>query len=357
VLRKLRPHLRDLHRSRIGEKARGGFLCLDMNEGIPGLPEAFVRRTLASIDSGFLCRYPEYHRLKQSLARRNGLGSENISLSNGSDGSIKNIFDAFIGKGDRVLMTDPTFAMYPVYCRMYEAEAEAVEYGADLAFPYDEFSARLRRGVKLAVVVNPNNPTGSILEPGRLLRLIQRARKADALFLVDEAYFYYHRETVMPWVRRYENLIVLRTFSKLCGLAAARIGYAAASAPVVECLRKVKSAFDVSALGVVLAQRILEEPGLMRRLMRSVAAGKAHLVRSLRRAGIPHVAGRANFVLIHCGEVVPEVVHRLAERRVLVSGGFRQESLQPYIRVTVGDRPTMERFLKAFLPVWRELDR
>lgn len=357
MLRKLRPHLRGLHRSRIGEKSRGGFLCLDMNEGVPGLPEAFVRRTLASLDSGFLCRYPEYHPLKEILARHNGLKPENISLSNGSDGSIKNIFDAFIGRGDRVLMTDPTFAMYPVYCRMYEARADVVEYGADLAFPYDEFSDRLRKGVKLAVVVNPNNPTGSILEPGRMLRLIQRARRADALLLVDEAYFYYYRETVMPWVRRYENLIVLRTFSKLCGLAAARIGYAAASAPVVDCLRKVKSAFDVSALGVVMAQRILEQPALMKRLMRSVAVGKAHLVRSLKRAGIPHVAGHANFVLMHCGESVPEVVRRLAQRRILVSGGFRQESLKPYIRVTVGDRRTMESFLKSFLPVWKELCR
>ena len=357
MLRKLRPHLRGLQRSRIGEKDRGGYLCLDMNEGIPGLPEAFVRRTLSSIDAGFLCRYPEYHGLKAILARHNGLKPENISLSNGSDGSIKNIFDAFIGRGDRVLMTDPTFAMYPVYCRMCEAKAEVVGYGPDLAFPFEEFWTRLKKGVKLAVIVNPNNPTGSILEPRRLLRLVQRARSADALLLVDEAYFYYYPETAMLWVRRYENLIVLRTFSKLCGLAAARIGYAAASVPVVEGLRKVKSAFDVSALGVVMAQRILEHPSLMARLMRSVAAGKDYLVERLRRVGIPHIAGHANFVLIDCGGDAEDAARRLAERRVLVSAGFRQENLGSYIRVTVGDRGTMDRFLKAFLPVWKELGR
>ncbi|MBI5240585.1 MAG: histidinol-phosphate aminotransferase family protein [Elusimicrobia bacterium] len=353
----LKPHLKALQRVRIGETSRAGFLRLDLNEG-PGLPEAFVREALAGVDPEFLSCYPEYHRLKGLLARHAGIKPENISLATGSDGAIKNIFEAFVGRGDRVLFTDPTFAMYPVYCRMFQARPLKVPYGKDLSFPLEDFAAALRPGLRLAVLVNPNNPTGTAVEPARILELVRRARRHGTLFLVDEAYFYFCPKTMMPWVRRCDNLIVLRTFSKLCGLAAGRLGYAAAHPEVVDGLRRVKSVFDVNALAAHLAERLLERPALLRRLTEDAAQGKRWLLSRLRAEGIPHVAGEANFVLIRSGRSLePWLVRGLAERKVLVSGGFSHEGLRDCVRVTTGHRAAMERFWSAFLPVWRALAR
>ena len=199
-----------------------------MNEGVPGLPSSFVKETLAGIDGEWLATYPEYHTLQEKLAIHNGLAPENLILSNGSDGAIKYIFDAYVSPGDRILLADPTFAMYPVYCRMFEAEPLVVPYRPDLSFPWQEFLDQMVPGVRLAVVVNPNNPTGSALPASRIIEMIRHAARYKILLLVDEAYFYYYPETVIQAVKEFENLIVLRTFSKLCGMAALRLGYAAA---------------------------------------------------------------------------------------------------------------------------------
>ena len=349
----IKSHLRGLKRTPLGETGRGGFLRLDLNEGA-GLPEGFVKMAASGLTSDFLSRYPEYHGLKKLLARHNHLRPENISLGNGSDGVIKNIFEVFVGKGDRVLMTDPTFAMYPIYCRMFQARARSVPYRVDLAFPYDEFSSRLVPGVRLAILVNPNNPTGTALAPERVLTLARKARRHGTLFLVDEAYFYFCPKTLMPWVGKPDNLIVLRTFSKLCGLAAGRLGYAAASPDIVHALRSTKSVFDVNSLSVFFAERLLREPALLGRLRAEARDGKEWILSRLRREGVPHVAGEANFILIECGpQAVARLVRMLARRKVLVSGGFPHEGLRGCIRVTTGSRSAMAGFWRNFLPMWR----
>ncbi len=334
--------LTDLHRTKPPQYSRHDYLRLDMNEGVPGLPSSFVKGILTGIDGKWLATYPEYHTLEGELAVHNGLAPENLILSNGSDAAIKYIFDAYVSPGDRILLTDPTFAMYPVYCRMFEAEPLVVPYRPDLSFPWQEFLDQMVPGVRLAVVVNPNNPTGSALPASRIIEMIRHAARHKILLLVDEAYFYYYPETVIQAVKEFENLIVLRTFSKLCGMAALRLGYAAACPAVIENLRKVRPTFDINGLAVLFGAKLLEEPALIQGLIQAAREGKDFLMQKLSEAGIPYVAGEANFVLINCGGRVDEIVNDLAEAKILVSGGFKHDFLKDYVRVTVGRKEVME---------------
>jgi histidinol-phosphate aminotransferase len=347
-----KEHLAELHRTNPHEDSRHGFLRLDMNEGVPGLPPDFIKETLAGVDQEYLATYPSHQNLQNKIAVHNQLALENIIVSNGSDAAIKYIFDAYVSPRDRVLLTDPTFAMYPVYCRMFETNLLTVAYNPDLSFPWDEFRAQLGPGVRLAVVVNPNNPTGHALTASQVLELVEQAAHHRILLVVDEAYFYYYHETVIQAVKEFRNLIVLRTFSKLCGMAALRLGYAAASAPIIENLRKVRPTFDINGLAVLFGERLLDHPEIIQALIREATMGKEFLMNKLAAAGIPFCAGSANFVLIHCGGKVDAVVRGLAQENILVSGGFQNDNLKPYVRVTVGHRINMERFWRAFLKVW-----
>jgi histidinol-phosphate aminotransferase len=344
--------LADLQRTKPPRYSRHDYLRLDMNEGVPGLPSGFVKGILAGIDSKWLAAYPEYHTLQDRLAVHNGLAPENLILSNGSDGAIKYIFDAYVSPGDRVLLTDPTFAMYPVYCRMFEAEPLMVPYGADLSFPWQKFLDRMVPGVRLAVLVNPNNPTGSALSASRIIEMVRHAAGHKILLLVDEAYFYYYPETVIHAVKEFENLIVLRTFSKLCGMAALRLGYAAACPAVIENLRKVRPTFDINGLAVLFGTKLLEEPDIIQGLIQAAREGKDFLMQKLSEAGIPYVAGDANFVLIGCLDRVNDIVSGLAAAKILVSGGFRHDFLKDYVRVTVGSKEVMEQFWSVFIDIW-----
>lgn len=351
-----KAHLAGVHRSNPHSGSRREYLRLDMNEGVPGLPEDFIKASWAEIDAQVLAAYPEYEALRDKIAHHNGILPENILLSNGSDGAIKYIFDAFVSPGDRVLLTDPTFAMYPVYCRMFAAQPVVLSCGADLSFSAEDFRRLLSEDCRLAVAVNPNNPTGYAFPPAELLSLIQEAQTRDVLLVVDEAYFYFYPETVIGEINRFDNLVVLRTFSKLCGLAAARLGYAAASPAIIENLRKVQPTYDVNGLAVALAEKLLDRPEIITHLIKGTAAGKEFLLQKLASAGIDHRAGEANFILIRCNNRLPELIKVLAAENILVGGGFSHPHLQNYLRVTVGRQEIMEIFWEKFIYHWRSLN-
>ena len=353
IMTKMKEHLLDLERIGPRQNSRLEYLRLDMNENPCGLPRDFINTVLKELDAGSVSAYPQYDGLIKAIARHNKVPAENIILANGSDAAIKYIFDAYVSAKDKVLLTDPTFAMYPVYCSMFNAEALTVKYNADLSFPFEAFMRALDRGVKLAVIINPNNPCGSVLGREKILQIIKKAKDNDILVLVDEAYFYYYQDSVIQEVKDYDNLIVLRTFSKLCGMAALRLGYAVVSSGIIDGLIKVKPTFDVNAVAVLFAERLLENPSIITRMVKQADEGKIYLSEILRNEGIEYCASRANFVLIKCAGRVGRIIEDLEKNRILVAGPFRQDFLKDYIRVTVGDKPTMKKFCKSFIPIWR----
>lgn len=350
----LKFYLKELDRTILPEKTRRDMLRLDMNESVSGLPEEFVKKILSRVDSPFIAMYPEYVELTKKVAQHNKLDAENICLSNGSDAAIKYIFDAYILTQDKVLLTDPTFAMYPVYCRMFDAVPLLVEYKPDFKFPFDAFMDRLLHDtVRMAVVVNPNNPTGSALKKDELMTIIETAQDKDVLIIVDEAYFYFYPETIITEVKQHKNLIVLRTFSKLCAMASLRLGYAAAYSEIIENLRKVKPTYDVNGLAALFAEGLLDRPDIIQGLIKSTNEGREFLTKRLSEEGIEFKDSCANFVLIKCNGRSDEIISRLKESNILVGGNFKQDLLKDYIRITVADKFIMDEFWRSFLSIWR----
>lgn len=349
----IKNYLKDLYRTHSKLIDRKNCLRLDMNENVDGLPDQFVKSVLAEIDGAYMATYPEYEALEKKLAQHINLSTANICLSNGSDAAIKYIFDAYVLPGDKVLLTDPSFAMYPVYCQMFNANALLVKYDDEMKFSVDEFEDMITGETKLGVIVNPNNPTGNVLPRKAIIRLLDKAIDHDTLMIVDEAYFYYYPETVVDLVSKYSNLIVLRTFSKLCGIAAARLGYAVACPEIIDNLVRVKPTYDVNGLAVLFAERLLDRPDIIDQLIKSTNEGKGFLAQKLEVEGIEYHLGYSNFVLIKCGERVPEITARLEDKKVLVASGFRREFLNDYIRVNVGHKETMQRFWEVFIEIWK----
>jgi histidinol-phosphate aminotransferase len=347
-----KAHLDGLHRVNLHERGRSGYLRLDMNEGVPGLPDDFVKAVWAECDAQFLATYPEYGTIQEKIASHNQVSPQNIILSNGSDAAIKYLFDAYVSPGDKILLTDPTFAMYPVYCRMFAAKPVVLSCQPDLTFSAEDFQRQISRGLRLAVVVNPNNPTGYAFPHQQLLELIQEAYRNDVLMVVDEAYSYFYPESVVAEIGHYDNLIVLRTFSKLCGLAAARLGYAVAAPAIIDNLRKVRPTYDVNGIAVALALKLLDTPRLIQKLIQDAAEGKDFLVRQLAEAGIEHQAGQANFVLIKCPGRASELANTLEQEKILVGFGFPNIHMQDYLRITVGSKKIMAEFWRIFSKIW-----
>ena len=344
-----KKHLLDLYRGVACSFSRRDFLRLDMNESVEGLPEVFIREVLDNIRPEEIASYPEYEEITAMIAASMGLSQENVLVTNGSDAAISHLFEAYVSAGDKVLFTDPTFAMYPVYSKIGRAREVVVPYNDDLSFPFDTFKKALERHrPRLAVVVNPNNPTGSMVDQATIRTLAEICHKQDSLLVVDEAYFHYLEETAVDLISEFDNVAILRTFSKLGGLAGLRIGYALSHADVISAMGKVQSTFDVNCLAVAMAKAILARPEILQTQIIAVADGKKWLIERLDDREISYVAGHANFVLIDCGERCAAIAELLERHNILVSVGFKQPFLRKYLRVTLAGPEVMKRFWEAF---------
>lgn len=348
-----KKHLEKIDRVNLDSVSRRGFLRLDKNENPGGLPKEFINEVLSKIDTEFISSYPEYGKVKEKIANHIGLKPVNISLSNGSDNAIKNIFETYVSKDDNILVTDPTFAMYPIYSKIFNAHIISVPYHSIDFFPKEEFLDALDEDVKISVIVNPNNPTGSSVDIPFIEQALRKAQQYDSIVIVDEAYHYYYPETAMNLIHDYDNLIVLRTFSKMFSMASLRLGYAAANEQIVNHLQKIKPTFEVNSVATLFGAKILERKEIIDELILEESEGKRFLSEKLREENIECKIGKANFILIKCGKRVNEIMEKLEERKILIGGGFNQDFLKDYIRVTTGKMEIMNRFFDEFIKIWR----
>ena len=344
-----KKHLMDLYRGVGHSCSRRDFLRLDMNESVEGLPDDFIREVLDNIKPEELATYPEYEEITAMIATSVGLSQENVLVTNGSDAAIKHLFDAYVDADDNVLFTDPTFAMYPVYSKIVRAREVFVPYNDDLSFPFDVFRHAIEHYVpKLTVVVNPNNPTGSRMDQAAIRILAEICRNQDSLLVVDEAYFHYLEETAVALISEFDNVTVLRTLSKLGGLAGLRLGYAVSHRDVISAMSKVKPTFDVNCVAVAMGKAILARPEILQTQLKAVAEGKKWLIEKLEDREICYVVGHANFVLIDCGDRCAGIAEVLKRKNILVSTGFKQPFLKKYLRVTLAGPEVMSHFWKVF---------
>ena len=313
-----------------------------------------------ALTGGGLARYPDGSgfRVKQKLAALHGIGPERITLGNGSNDILEFIARIFLGPGRAALFSKHAFAVYPIATRAQNAEAiVAPALPADSAMPYGHdlaaFGQSMRTDVSVAFVANPNNPTGTWLEPAALEAFI-RAVPSQVIVVLDEAYWHYQapelRPDVRAWLDRYPNLVVTRTFSKVYGLAALRLGYALSHVTVADLMNRVRQPFNNNSLALLAGEAALEDEAFVRRSVELNAAQRARLERELRALQLTVLPSQANFLAVGFGRDAKPVHQGLLERGVIVRPLASYE-LPEFLRVTVGTADENTRFLTALKQV------
>lgn len=200
------------------------MLWLDKNENLDPTMLAVSAEILASIPPIALATYPEAGDLYRKLSTWIGVDPEALLLTPGSDGAIRLTFETFIDDGDFVLHTNPTFAMYPIYCQMFGASAIAIEYsmvGNEPSLEVLQIVDSIKRHQpKLVCLPNPDSPTGTVISPDDLKKILSVCEEFNCVLLVDEAYHPFYKWSIVPWTKTSKNLIVARTFAKAWGLLA-----------------------------------------------------------------------------------------------------------------------------------------
>ncbi len=343
------PYIEDLYRVKFHDK-REGVLRLDMNESPMGLPEDFVEKVKEKITPGYLSMYPEKDELADILALHNGVSSANISITDGSDEAMRLIFQCFGEQGKEVLTVFPTFEMYDVYSKMFGMKHVEVNYNEDFEISSDVIVQKIREHTSMVVLLNPNSPIGTAFAMEEMERMIQRAAENHAIVVVDEAYHYYMQDTVMPLIKKYDNLLVLRTFSKLCAIAGLRIGYVAGNEKLIHYIDNAESTFNVNNIAILFAKEIMQTPGLLEDLRRQWKEGHDYALASLEHMGYQVQSGFGNYILFLPNRDSKEIIADLKEEGIWVRD-YGRGLLKGWIRVSTGDAKSMKHFVQALKEV------
>jgi histidinol-phosphate aminotransferase len=323
-------------------EGRASKLRLDFNENTAGCSLA-VTRALAKLSPKQLAMYPEYERGTRRLARHFGVRPNELLLTNGGDDALRVFFDAFVDAGSSVLICEPTFPMYRYYGEIAGAKIEALRYGPEMDFPLEGVVAALRDEPRVVFVANPNNPTGTLL-PRDVIETMLKAAPRTAV-VIDEAYAEFAGVTVVPWIRKYPQLFVTRTFSKTAGLAGLRLGAVMACADSLVMLRRAMPPFPVNVAALAAAEAAVIDRQTMRRYVRDIVRMRGWLEKELDKLGVKTYPSAGNFMLANFGPGGPELFKKLERQGILLRERSKDMGAG-FVRITIGTQSEMERLMK-----------
>ena len=323
-------------------------VMVSANENPVDVPHDIRREIERAVRKVPLNRYPDplATGLRDLIAEANGLDRDQVLIGNGGDELLFDLALAWGGPGRAFLNFPPTFSVYKNNAQLTNTRIVNVPRLPD--FSLDESAVIPRLGVgdiDYTIVTSPNNPSGNLAPASFVKRMCEAS---DALVVVDEAYFEFSRYTARPLLDDFENLVILRTFSKAFSLAGVRVGYLLGSARVMRELKKVRQPYSVDAVSQAIARVVYENRAQFERGIDQMIAERARLIEGLgRMERVRAFPSDSNYVLFRLAEGVDagEAWSRLLERGILVRDFSRAHGLEGCLRVSVGTPEENGRFL------------
>lgn len=319
------------------------ILKLDSNENPYGCSFR-VQEALATFDR--FNHYPDAQArsTRDRVAAYAGTSADRIILGNGADELIDLIFLATLDPGDEVIIPVPTFGVYKARAELFGGTAVEVPRLPDFDLDMDALLSAVTDRTKLIVITSPNNPTGNLATNQQIVRLLQ----TGALVVLDEAYFEMSGKTSLPLVGEFDNLAILRTFSKWAGLAGLRIGYGIFPYYLAKQVWKVKPPFNVSQAGLVAVEASLDDVEFLHGTLNRIRAERGRLLRKLRRIEyLTPYPSQGNYFLCRVTRGDAHDVHlRLADRGIMVRA-YGDGMLRDCLRITVGKPEDTDRLVGA----------
>ena len=293
--------------------------------------------------------------LKQKLSDHIGIAANQIVLGNGSAEIVELITEAFVDRGDEVVIGRQAFFKYRIAVQIMDGTVKWAEM-PDLQQDAEALIDQITDKTKLIFIANPNNPTGTLMDRSQVNWLMDRI-PSDVIVIFDEAYYDYRNEELYPdslaFVNEGRNIIVLRTFSKSYGLAGIRIGYALTTPEIAHSMNAVREAFNVNSLAMDAAMGALDDNGFLEKSVRMNVDGKELFYRECYRLGLQYVPSEANFILINVPLPGRELFLLMLHKGVVIRP-VDVYDLPYHVRVSIGLPHENEKFFYELESVLKE---
>lgn len=333
------------------KQGRTLFHRYDANENPEGLPKDFVDSVLNELTPEYLAMYPEPDRFIGKYADYVGVNKENVYCTNGSDHGIRVLFETFGEPGKEVVTVSPTFEIYWVCCSLLGLKHKPVYYNDDYTISIESILDAITSDTRIVVLLNPNSPIGNLYTDAEVRRVIEKAKSLGIVVVLDEAYHYFYDRSFLHLAMENDNVVLLRTFSKLMSIAGLRIGMMVGHKDLIHWVRNSRLAYELNTVGLLFAERILEHPEMIDNLIRQEKEGKMYIMGELEKRGYWYMDCQGNYVLVKPKHDAHEVSRRLAEEKNTLVHPYGNALMKDMLRVTVGSRKSMEFFAKVFFEV------
>jgi histidinol-phosphate aminotransferase len=330
-------------------EGRAGKIRLDFNENTSGCSPA-VLRALRKLTTKELAMYPEYAAQTKRIARYFGVPAKELLLTNGGDDALRVFFDTYVDAGSSIVICEPTFPMYRYYAEIYGARIVVMRYGSEMEFPVDDVVAALKKKPRVLFIANPNNPTGTLLQEKEMRQILDAA--THTAVVIDEAYSEFAGFSVVPWIRKYPQLFVARTFSKVAGLASLRLGAAIACEESLAAVRRAMPPYPVNLAALVATEAAVADRKTLQRYVTNVKRLRAWLARELEQLGVKTYPSAGNFLLANFGPDGPPLFQKLERQGILLRD--RSRDMGPgFARITIGTETEMMLLVKSIHREWK----
>ncbi|MBN1785311.1 MAG: histidinol-phosphate transaminase [Candidatus Bathyarchaeota archaeon] len=334
----------------LGQKSQEKIAKMNLNENF-AIPNDTIEKLLLDACRSIDVRaYPPPRGKLASKAISSFLGfsESEISVANGADEIMDLLMKVFVRKRSKVITVEPSFPMYTFFTELYGGSTVPVLLRPDFSLDVDAILQKADKNTRLLFVCSPNNPTGNQFQEAEIKRLLQ---EFNGVVVVDEAYVDFAEGSVINWVRDYDNLVVLRSFSKAFGLAGLRLGYLISSTSIVKYVQRVVGPFNVNSVTQQTIALALEKWSYFKKQIKYVVNEREWLMKNLQQIdGVKPYSSDTNFILFKVTKphlTSATVTERMETRNVLIKERGHLPLLENCIRVTVGNRDMNETFLSA----------
>ncbi len=319
---------------------------LNQNESPYDIPVTYKRKILQLMQKKSWNRYPSNHAeaLKNAIAQYTKFPAKGIIVGNGSNELILAIMLTICDRGDQITTVSPGFAIYSYLGRILNLQNMEIPLNPDFSFSVTGIIKHSHNS-KIIFLASPNNPTGTML---RIQEIEEITKKCKCLVVIDEAYYEFSRISCQHLLERYENIVVLRTFSKAFGLAGIRLGYLLGNKRIVSQIEKAKLPFSVGIFQQTAATFLLQHNSIVKKTAQEIISQRERVFNALNMIdGITPVPSKANFILFSIDKMGRDKVYEQLYKNGILLRRFIHPALKNMLRVTIGTPRENQLFLKA----------
>lgn len=323
-------------------------LKLDANENFFGC-SPFVQNALNNICVENISRYPHYGELTEEIAKYINVKSEQIKVTNGADEALYSLMQIYLEDGDTMLTVTPSFSMPKLYAKIVGANVVEIPYKKKWEFPLEDFLNEIKNNetIKIITLTSPNNPTGECISENIEEQILKAAK--DKLVIFDETYAGYCSTSMIPKINKYDNLAVVKSFSKDFALAGLRVGYIISHEERIKVLKTVISPYSVNAAACIAAKAALSDIEYFEKVKKEIEKSKQILSEGFKNLGFEVYPSEANFILINAREKSEYVNHTLLKHGIGIRK-FSSPDMDGLLRITAPNTDNAKKIIKLLQP-------